>query len=897
MPGLGTSFGRGAATTSQRDLQHSDCVLIMGSNMAEAHPVGFRFPLMARERGATLIHVDPHFSRTSALCDRYVPIRAGTDIAFLGGVIRYVLENDLWFQEYVRHYTNAGTIIDKNFTDTEDGDGLFDGFRPRQHQYESGAKAWNYASEPAAPPTETPPEIGAESWSEKLAAIDNADPKHDDTLQHPRCVFQILRRHFSRYTPEMVASICGCPPEAVAQVAEALARNSGRERTSAIVYAVGWTQHTIGVQIIRAAGILQLLLGNIGRPGGGIMAMRGHASIQGSTDIPTLYNLLPGYIPQPATARQHETLARYLRQEHVANGVWSSFPKYAVSLLKAWYGAAASPENDFGFAWVPKIDDNYSQLPYAYKMAQGQVRGYLIFGQNPAGGNPNARLARAGLRQLDWLVLMDWFETETASYWYKDPDGADPKKIATEIFFIPAAMAAEKDGSFTNTSRLVQWHDKAADPPGDARSDAWFVYQLGLRLKEVYRDSERPRDQGLRHLTWDYGEDAERILPDGTPSRIAGEPDAEKILREINGYRVADGRQVAGYHELQDDGSTACGCWIYSGIFPEKDNNRARSRRRTPGNPAEPEWAWSWPANTRILYNRASADPDGRPWSERKKYVWWDAATRRWTGLDHPDFPPDRDPAYRPGKRSHQMEAIGGNSPFILKPDGKGWLFAPSGTRDGPLPTHYEPVESPVKNRLYAVQSDPATHLYRHKLNRYAKPADPKYPIVATTFRLTEHYLSGAMSRHNSWLSELQPEMFIEMSPLLAEEKGVANGDWITVWNARAAIEARALVTPRIQPLRVDGRIVHQIGIPFHWGYAGQVVGAVANDLTSLLTDPNVSMHEAKAFTCNLRRGRHARVARPPRPNAPQPWPEWQPMPQTPPAAQPEGAALRERRR
>ncbi|MGH9536135.1 MAG: molybdopterin dinucleotide binding domain-containing protein, partial [Terriglobales bacterium] len=821
------------------------------------------------------------------------PIRAGTDIAFLGGLIRYVLENELWFPEYVRHFTNASTLIDKEFQDTEDLDGLFDGFQARQHHYQPGAKSWNYQTEAATPPTETPPENGTESWSEKLGAIDNPDPKRDPTLQDPRCVFQILRRHFSRYTPEMVASICGCPPQAVSQVAEALGRNSGRERTSSIVYAVGWTQHTIGVQIIRAAGILQLLLGNIGRPGGGIMAMRGHASIQGSTDIPTLYNLLPGYIPQPATARKQETLSRYLRQQHVANGVWSAFPKYCISLLKAWYGEAATAANDFGFPWVAKIDENYSQLAYAYKMATGKVRGYVIFGQNPAGGNPNARLARAGLRKLEWMVLVDWFETETASYWYKDPDGADPKTIPTEVFFLPAAMVAEKDGSFTNTSRMVQWHDKAADPPGEAHSDAWFVYQLGLRLKALYQDSRRPRDQGLLHLTWDYGEDEQRILPDGTPSRIAGEPDLEKILREINGYRVADGKQLGGYHELKDDGSTACGCWIYSGVFPERDQNRARSRQRTPGNYTEPEWAWSWPANTRMLYNRASADPEGRPWSERKKYVWWDATAKQWTGLDHPDCEPHRDPAYRPGKHDHAMAAIGGDSPFIMKPDGKGWLFAPSGTQDGPLPTHYEPVESPVKNALYTVQTDPVAKLYPHKLNRYARTTDPKYPIVATTFRLTEHYLSGPMSRHNSWLNELQPEMFVEMSPQLAAEKGIRNGDWITVWNARTAIEVRALVTPRVVPLHLGGQVVHQICIPFHWGYAGEVVGAVANDLTALLTDPNVSIHEAKAFTCNVRRGRHARVARPPRANPPQPWPAQAHVPATAPAAQPEGAALR----
>jgi formate dehydrogenase major subunit len=895
VPGLGASFGRGAATTFQQDLAHSDCVLIMGSNMAEAHPVGFRFVVQARERGARVIHVDPHFSRTSALADLYVPIRAGTDIAFLGGVIRYIIENDRWFREYVLAYTNASTIINKNFKDTEDLDGLFDGYKRRQGHYESGTKAWHYEGEPASPPSETPPHIGAESWTERLANIDSAVPPRDETLQHPRCVFQILRRHYSRYTPEVVAAICGCSPEAVVQVAEELCRNSGRERTGAIVYAVGWTQHTVGVQMIRAAGIVQLLLGNIGRPGGGIMAMRGHASIQGSTDIPTLYNLLPGYMQQPATVHPHENLRDYLEQQTIANGVWSDFPKYFISFLKAWWGEAATPDNDYGFSWLPKIDDNYSQLPYVKKMMDGKVRGYFVFGQNPAGGNPNSLLARHALRKLDWMVMLDWFETETASFWYKDPDGTPPASIKTEIFFIPASVVAEKDGSFTNTQRLLQWHDRAADPPGDCRSDLWFVYNLGRRMKRLYAGSTAARDQGLLNLTWDYADEhAPRVLPDGTVSRIEDEPDAEKVLREINGYKVAGREQLKSYHELKDDGSTACGCWIYCGVFPERDNNRARTRRRTPGNHAEPEWGWAWPSNTRILYNRASADPDGRPWSERKRYVYWDEKELQWTGPDHPDFPAHRPPSYRAGRHSHKMDAISGDSPFILKPDGKAWLFAPSGVKDGPLPTHYEPLESPVMNQLYGQQSDPGAKTYPGKYNKLSKPGDARYPIVATTCRLTEHYLSGPMSRFNSWLNELQPEMFVEMSPELAEQRQVKNGDWVTIWNERSAIEARALVTRRVRPLRVGGEIVHQVCIPFHWGYSGESVGAAANDLTSLVTDPNVSIHEAKAFVCDLRRGRHAKPRRPPAPLRMQPWAEKRPAPDTPPSAQPEGHALQE---
>ncbi|MBV8729092.1 MAG: molybdopterin-dependent oxidoreductase, partial [Acidobacteriia bacterium] len=527
MPGLGTSFGRGAATNFQEDLQNSDCILIMGSNMAEAHPVGFRFPMKARERGARLIHVDPHFTRTSAMCQQYVPIRAGSDITFLGGLIRYVLENERWFREYVLAYTNAATIIRDGFEDSEDLDGLFCGFDAAKKAYDPEHLCWNYDGEPdGAPKTHTPPEIKAESWSEQLGWLQNPLPPRDPTLQNPRCVLNILRRHYTRYTPDMVASTCGCTEDEFLKVAETLCANSGRERTTAIVYAVGWTQHTTGVQTIRAAGILQLLLGNIGRPGGGIMAMRGHASIQGSTDVPTLYELLPGYIPQPAALRNHGCLPDYLEQEEVPHGYWANLPKFFISLLKAWYGEAARKENEWGYSWVPRIDDNYSHLPTFIRMSEGKVKGLFLFGQNPAAGSPNAALHRFAMRQLDWLVVRDWFEIESACFWYKGPEGVDPTTIGTEIFFVPAASSPEKEGTLTNTQRLLQWHDKAVDPPGDCRSDLWFLYNLGIRMKKLYAGSTKLRDRGLLNLTWDYGYEQSPVLPDGNLSRIANEPDA-----------------------------------------------------------------------------------------------------------------------------------------------------------------------------------------------------------------------------------------------------------------------------------------------------------------------------------------------------------------------------------
>ena len=888
MPGLGATYGRGAATSTQEDLQNSDCILMMGSNMAEAHPVGFRFPMKAREKGAKLIHVDPHYSRTSACANAYVPIRAGTDIAFLGGLINQVLTQERWFKDYVLAYTNAATIITDEYVDAEDNGGIFSGFDEGTSTYNQTDTNWQYASEPGQPRTNTPPEAKGEMRSQTSGQLASHKPETDPTLRHPNCVLNILRRHYARYTPEMVADICGCAKEQFMGVAEDLMANSGRERTSAIVYAVGWTHHVTGVQIIRTGAMLQLLLGNMGRPGGGIMAMRGHASIQGSTDIPTLYNLLPGYIAQPTAGREHNTLAGYLEQERVDYGLMANLPKYMVSFLKAWYGDAATKENDYGFAWLPRVTEDHSHLPTMIRMAEGKVRGFFVIGQNPAVGTPNARLCREGLRQLDWLVVRDIFQIETATFWKDGPDAPDPAAIKTEVFFLPAALVAEKPGTLTNTQRLVQWHDKAVDPPGDCRSDLHFMWHLGKRLRELYKGSAAPRDQGLLNMTWDYASDeSPETLPDGTVSRVTDEPSATKVLKEINGYGVADGRQLAGFQELRDDGGTACGCWIYSGIFPDDRHNRAADRVSDPAARVNLTWAWAWPANRRIMYNRASADPAGKPWSERKAYMYWDEARGAWAGPDVPDFPPDKRPDYRAAPDAKGMDAIDGDSPFILKPDGKGWLFAPSGVKDGPLPTHYEPVESPVGNALYKQRTNPMAQFDQVPLNPMA-PQDPEFPLVVTTYRLTEHYLSGPMSRFDSWLNELQPAMFVEMSPELATERGVAHGDWVTISSARSTIEARAMVSPRIRPLRVGGCVVHQVGLPIHYGYSGEVAGSNANELAAMESDPNVSMHESKAFTCQIRKGRLARPSDVPSvPVAPRA--QAAPMAATPDQAQPEG--------
>lgn len=920
MPGLGASFGRGAATTYQQDLANSDCVLIMGSNMAEAHPVGFRWPMKAKANGAQIIHVDPRFTRTSAMANVHVQIRAGSDIAFLGGLINYVLTHERWFHDYVLAYTNASTIIDERFVDAEDLDGLFSGYDSEARAYDPGKGHWSYKHPPGE--DEGTGDGGGQQKSQKESlgvhghAVDGGASTHnapgndateskvgdierDPTLQNPHCVMQMLRRHYERYTPELTAEICGCAPEQIIAVAQLLCDNSGRERTTSICYAVGWTQHTTGVQIIRAAGVLQLLLGNIGRPGGGIMALRGHSSIQGSTDISTLYDLLPGYLPQPTATESHETLDSYVKYEGLPTGYWVHFKAFIVSLLKAYYGDAATPDNDFHFDWLPRIDDDYSMLPVFRRMAQGEMTGYFILGQNPAAGSVNARQVRKGLRELEWLVVADWFETESAVFWKSDPTGPPPEEIKTEVFFIPAASSPEKEGTLTNTQRLIQWHDKAIDPPGDCRTDAWFLYHLGKRLKTLYKDSVEPKDQPLLNLTWDYDYDEQPRLPDGSLSRIEGEPSMEKVLKEINGYDLSapEPKLLTGFDKCRDDGTTSCGGWVYSGVFPEEGRNRARERVRTPGNPVEPNWGYAWPHNRRVLYNRASAAPDGTPWSERKKLIWWDEAQQKWTGPDEPDFEPTKPPSYRPKDGDCGMDAIGGDDPFIMHPDGRAWLFAPGGTQDAPFPTHYEPVESPVRNLLYnKTQDNPTTRYFEDDMNRLAHAPTPEFPVVGCTFRLTEQYLSGPMSRFNSWLNELMPAMFVELSPALADEQGIENGGWLTVESLRGIIEARALVTRRIKPMVIDGRTIHQIGIPFQWGYAGETVGSIANDLTSLVADPNVSMHEAKVFACRVRAGRSA--GQPTQPTkTPAPWANRSPVPDTPAGAQPEGHLDRFRRK
>jgi formate dehydrogenase major subunit len=866
--------------------------------MAECHPVGFQWVMEAKARGATLVHVDPRFTRTSALADIYVPLRAGTDIAFLGGIVNYVIEHDRYFRDYVVAYTNGPTIVGEGFEDTEDLDGVFSGLEPEERCYDPAS--WEYEEH------HVPASAGEreQQWDERvgdeevrnrdggrsgkaagsagsasggedaeLAAIRRAvnrsgrahsygsggapvdqQVERDETMQHPRCVFQILKRHFSRYTPEVVEEICGVPKEQFIKVCETLCDSSGRDRTSAFVYAVGWTQHSVGVQYIRTAAILQLLLGNVGRPGGGILALRGHASIQGSTDIPTLYNLLPGYIPMPH-AHRDENLDAFVEGAAADKGFWGEMRSYTVSLLKAWWGDHARPENDFCFDYLPRLTGDHSTYPTVLAQIEGKCKGYFVVGENPAVGSANAKMQRLGMANLDWLVVRDFSAIESATWWKDGPEIATgelrTEDIATEVFFFPAAAHTEKNGSFTNTQRMLQWHHQAVEPGGAARSELHFYYHLGRIIREKLAGSTEEMDRPILDLRWDYP----------TEGAIA-EPSAEAVLAEVNGWN-ASGIALSSYTTLKDDGSTACGCWIYCGCYTDGVNQTARRKPGSEKDWVAKEWGWAWPANRRILYNRASADRAGKPWSERKALVWWDAEQAKWVGHDVPDFEVTKSPSYVPPVGARAAAALAGDDAFIMQADGKGWLYAPAGLNDGPLPTHYEPQDSPFPNLLYKQQRNPVRQVYSHRHNRYhpdpSAPGAGVFPYVLTTFRLTEHHTAGGMSRWLPYLSELQPEMFCEVSPELAAQRSLEHGGWATIVTARGAIEARVLVTDRIGPLRFDGRTVHQIGLPWHWGPNGYSKGDAANELIAISLDPNSHIQGDKAFTGDIRPGRRPR--------------------------------------
>ncbi|MBI3078042.1 MAG: formate dehydrogenase-N subunit alpha, partial [Deltaproteobacteria bacterium] len=755
MAGLGPTFGRGAMTNHWIDLKNADVVLVIGGNPAENHPASMLWVNRAREeRKARLVVVDPRLTRTGARADLYAPIRSGTDIVFLGGLINHVIQRRLYNEEYVKAYTNALTLVHPQYRGPAELNGVFSGFDPKKRSY--NPETWQYQ-------TRTETVTGKPVTLPRMAA----------SLDDPQCVFAHLKRHYARYTPEMVERVCGTPKDLFLKVAETFCATGEPGKAGTILYAMGQTQHTVGPQNVRAMAILQLLLGNVGIPGGGVNALRGESNVQGSTDMALLFHDLPGYLGCPTEAQAD--FAKFTAKWDTTS-FWANGPKFFVNLMKAWWGEAATKENDWAYHYLPKVGGNYSWIPLFEALYTGKIKGLLAMGQNPAVCGPNARFERKALGNLDWLVVMELFETETSAFWHAP--GVDPKTIKTEVFLLPAADAMQKAGSIVTSGRLIQWRDRVAAPPGEAREDIWILDRLCRTLKALYKGSTAAKDRPILDLVWDYGDP----------------PEAGRVAREINGFALADvkdkdgkalvepGKTIPGLAVLAaaaDPGTIACGNWLYAGYFHPADDGtgvampaaKRRGLKDPGGRGIYPFWGWAWPANRRILYNRCSARPDGRPWNEAMKLIWWDAGQKKWVGYDVPDFPPTKAPETRADPAGTGLAAQSGTDAFLMKADGKGWLFSPKGLTDGPLPEHYEPFESPTKNLLSRVNTNPVAKVWDiGDKNRLGKPEE--FPIVLTTYRLTEHHAAG-MSRHVPWLSELFFGHFIEMSPDLAAEKGI----------------------------------------------------------------------------------------------------------------------------
>ena len=816
------------------DIRNADVVLANGANVAENHPIAFKYITEAIERGGTLIHVDPRFTRTSAKAQLYAPLRSGTDVAFYGGLINYILENRLFHEEYVRNYTNASFIVHPDF---HFSDGYFSGWDPLNKTYD--LTSWEWVNEREEPINlDDPAEVFRYVREDGTPFFELPKKKYalkDPTLQDPRCVFQQLKKHYSRYDPEMVSKITGMPKEIFLEVAKAYASTGRPGKAGTILYAMGHTQHSNGSQIIRAVAITQLLLGNIGIAGGGVNALRGEANVQGSTDMALLYNNVPGYLAAPY-AEHDPTLAAWLEEVIRPTGFNQNRPKFIVSLLKAWWGDKATFSNDYLYEYLPKYDRDRacSHLALFDEMARGGIKGMFLWGQNPVVTTPNSVAGRKAMERLEWLVVSDLWETESAAFW-KAP-GADPTKISTEVFLLPAAASFEKEGSVSNSGRWIQWRWKAVDPPGDAKSDLWILDRLGKALMSEIKKGGRFAGPIL-DLTWDYSEGNE-------------EPDVAKVALEINGFTVADEKPLTNFLGLMADGSTACGNWIYSGYFSKEDKPPAEqptgSRKSVdgPGLGSYLDWSFAWPVNRRILYNRCSADLEGKPFDDERWVVRWDGA--KWATRDVPDF------GAKTAKTQEPIPPeVSGKTPFIMLPEGMGRLFV-HGWRltEGPFPEHYEPVESPVKNLLSSVQYDPLAKIFYSPT--LGKPDE--FPYVMTTIRVAEHWQGGTMSRNLPWLVEAMPEMFVELSEQLAAEKGIRSGDVVVVWNKRGEIEAKAMVTSRLKPFKVNGSVVHEVAAPWHWGFAGAASGASINDLTPSVGDANTDIPEYKAFLVNLKR-------------------------------------------
>lgn len=812
--GLAPSFGRGAMTNHWVDIKNANLVLIMGGNPAEAHPVGFRWVIEAKiHNNAKVVVVDPRFNRSAAVADHYVPLRPGTDIAFLNGVLRYLIENGKFNQEYVRSYTNASFLVRDDFDFHE---GLFTGYDEAKHSYDK--TTWDY------------------QYDEKGYA------KRDPTLAHPRSVWSLMKKHVDRYTPETVANICGTPKESFLKVCELLAETSAPDKTATILYALGWTEHTIGSQNIRTAAMAQLLLGNMGMAGGGINALRGQGNIQGTTDVGPMATYLPGYVGLPS--EKYPTLQSYITARTPKAMVpgqvnyWSNFSKFFVSLLKAFYGSNATPENDFGYAYLPKWDTYYDTMHVIDRMYDGKVNGYICQGYNPLATMPNSNKVSKALAKLKFLVVIDPFATETSCFWenHGEINNVDPAAIQTEVFRLPASCFAEDAGATTNAGRVLQWHWKGAEPPGEAKTDREIVAALFLKIRELYEKEGGTAAEPLLAMAWDYSQPLN--------------PSPEDIAREMNGKALADlkdadgnivlrrGQQISGFGQLRDDGSTAAGCWVYAGSWTEAGNQMARRDNSDPsGLGSTLNWAWAWPANRRVLYNRASLDPQGNPWDAKRALIRWDGA--KWSGFDIPDFP-----AIPPGS---------GAGPFIMQADGVGHLFALNGMNEGPFPEHYEPVETPLgTNPLHPkVVHNPAARILANDAKQMGHHKD--FPYVCTTYRLTEHY--HTQTKHSKLNAITQPEAFAEISETLANKIGVRQGDDIKVSSLRGFVRVKAVVTKRIKTLQVNGQSIETVGLPFHWAFKGETQkGFMANTLPPAVGDANTQTPEYKAFLVNVER-------------------------------------------
>jgi formate dehydrogenase major subunit len=772
------------------------------------------------KRGAKLISVDPRFTRTSTKADFYAPLRSGTDIAFLGGMIKYIIDNDKYFNEYVAEYTNASFILSDKYSFE---DGLFSGYDSKTHNYNKS------------------------TWAS--AQDENGIPKKDKSLQDPRCVFQLLKKHYSRYDLDTVSAVTGTPKEDLMKVYEMYSATGQKGKAGTIMYAMGWTQHTVGVQNIRTMAIIQLLLGNMGVAGGGVNALRGESNVQGSTDHCILYHIWPGYLATPSTT--WASLSDYLKRRPKSNDPlsanwWQNEPKYMVSLLKSFFGDKAQPGNEFGYQWLPKIDagKSYTWLDMFDVMYKGEFTGFFAWGQNPAASGANSNKTREALTKLDWMVNVNIFDNETGSFW-KGP-GMDPKKIKTEVFMLPCAVSVEKEGSITNSGRWMQWRYKAAEPPGEARPDGDVLVDLFKKVRWFYqKDIKKGKaavfPEPIINLKWDYSTD--------------GDFDAHKMAKEINGYFLKDvtignnsfkkGDLVPSFAFLQADGSTSSANWLYCNSYTGKGNMAARRTREKSGIGLNLEWAWCWPVNRRIIYNRASVDLYGNPWDPEQPVIKWDGS--KWVG-DVPDggWPPMLNPDGTPNPKTKY--------PFIMKTEGYAHVFGP-GLADGPFPEHYEPLECPVEKNLFSSQLiNPTAPVYETEMDVY-RTCDPRYPFVGTTYRVCEHWQTGVMTRWQPWLLEAQPQLFVEMSYELARMKGIKNGEKVIVESARGKVTAVAIVTHRFKPFTIQGNEIHQIGLPWHYGWVHPKDGGdSANLLTPSTGDPNTRIPETKAFMVNVRK-------------------------------------------